>query len=342
MKKIFIGIVLSIMLCLFLWSPSLVKADTYQIGYVWFRFLNQDYNIPVYSTVAGPYHHVGSNSGELCLYRQNNTIISRITIINPATNNSQILYADYTYALFIDDLVVSSTIRYSNRDIPVYGNYDEYEEDLPNQLQRNKIEKIWDDFLHFMRQQLGLEPGPIYELLYDLALGDDSLDTDITFPTLTPTPTPTPIPTSIPVQTIFVPDGNGNTTIIYQYPDPTTGVITQSPYNPNDTNNVVVNYYPSGGSGNDNNTFTSSPQDPYSFDTDLFWADGFGVEMSDSPLSTANDSQKNLKGAADEYSSSVQVMSNSFNVLPIKWLSLVGLLGGIIIIAGLIRTFLGG
>ena len=74
----------------------------------------------------------------------------------------------------------------------------------------------------------------------------------------------------------------------------------------------------------------------------MLFADGFGVEMSESPLGAASQQQEMLKSQAMEYQSSVAVLSNSFGVLPEKWLVLVGILGTILIIAGLIRTFLGG
>lgn len=240
--------------------------------------------------------------------------------------------------------------HYSGFSVTFYNNYDDYQEQLPDEFQPaapSLAEQKWLDFYEWFNEKFGYYPreGSLIDLIRLLAIGDwtDVEDVEITFPTLTPTPTPTPLPTPIPVQTIFVPDGNGNTTIVYQYPDPSTGVITQSPYNPNIENNITVNCDCDGnGSGDDNNHFKPVANDPYSMDASLFWADGFGVKMSDNPLSSTDDNQKTLKAVAEEYTSSVEVLSNSFNVFPFKWLELVGLAGGILIIAGLIRTFLGG
>lgn len=246
-----------------------------------------------------------------------------------------------TYAIYCPTMSTARTFTYDNRTIYVGPDLDTYYENIPEEFRPvpSMSERLWDAFYDIYELIFGFEPmpGSLYDLLRNGAQGEDI---EITFPTLTPTPTPTPTPSPIPVQTIFVPDGNGNTTIIYQYPDPTTGVITQSPYNPNIENNITVNCDCDGGGGS--GTFTGNPQDPYTLDASLLWADGFGVVMSENPLQVVDESQKTLKETAMDYDASVNVLSNSFNVIPLKWIALCGLLGGILIIAGLIRTFLGG
>lgn len=225
----------------------------------------------------------------------------------------------------------------------IYNTYEEFYEDLPSQFKPSLSLQRWNDFYEWFKDKFGYYPSDtslIGVLRYLLTLGEDDSDVPIEFIPPSPTPTPTPTPTPIPVQTIFVPDGNGNTTIIYQYPDPTTGVITQSPYNPNIQNNITVDC--NCDSDNVNDLFGTDPSDPYALTSSMLWQDGFGVQISDNPLTVANQSQQTLAEAASEYSDSVNVLSNSFNVLPYKWLALAGLLGGILIIAGLIRTFLGG
>lgn len=244
---------------------------------------------------------------------------------------------------YIPTLKQTTPLTVGSHTVYFYNDYEDYVNSLPVDL-RPPEPTVWDDFYNWFYHVFGFYPrdDSIIGLLRKLFEGDHSEDTEIIFPTLTPIPTPTPTPTPIPVQTIFVPDGNGNTTIIYQYPDPTTGVITQSPYNPNIENNINIDCDCVGDGSNNVNPFRTVSNDPYSMDASLFWADGFGVQMSDNPLSSTDDNQKTLKAVAEEYTSSVEVLSNSFNVFPFKWLELVGLAGGILIIAGLIRTFLGG
>lgn len=236
----------------------------------------------------------------------------------------------------------TKSLTYNNETILVTGDLDIYYDNIPEEFRPvvpSISEQRWLDFYDWFYDKFGYYPreGSLIDLLRLIAIGDwtDIEEIEISYPAL---PTPTPTPSPIPVQTIFVPDGNGSTTIIYQYTDPTTGLITQSPYNPNI--DIDVNCDCSDNPGN--NIFGNDPSDPTVLTSSMLWADGFGVEISDNPLTAANDSQKSLADAASEYSDSVNVVSNSFNVLPFKWLMLVGLLGGILIIAGLIRTFLGG
>lgn len=338
MKKIFIVIVSSIILYLFLWSPltvSAVTTDRNDVGEGIVQLNNQLYAVDIYSYAVDPTSVSYSYYGWIISFNQ-----TYVFYVNDVETLLTLSNAKYIYIPTLDEnqtLVSGSNICY------FYTDYDDYVDDIPEEF-RPTEPNIWDDFYDWFYNLYGFYPrdDSIIGLLRRLFEGDRTDDTVVVFPTLAPSPTPTPTPTPIPVQTIFVPDGNGNTTIIYQYPDPTTGVITQSPYNPNVTNKIEINCNCDGSSGGDNNPFSSSPQDPYTLDASLFWADGFGVEMSDNPLSAADDSQTNLNAAAEEYNSSVEVLSNSFNVLPFKWITLVGLLGGILILAGLIRTFLGG
>lgn len=341
MKKIFIVMSVAIVMALFS-APSLVKADVpsdlQPCGTGVFITRGVMYESTIYCrAVFFPITNVFNSNGPFkcqfgygdIYFDQNNGtknvagLSNTIGILCPTSQNN------YTYT-------------YQNRTIFCGHDEELYYQSIPEEFRPvpSMSERLWDAFYDIYELIFGYEPmpGSIYDLLRN---GADGEDIEITFPTLTPTPTPSPTPTPIPVQTIFVPDGNGNTTIIYQYPDPTTGVITQSPYNPNIENNITVNC-DCDGNGGGSGTFTSNPQDPYTLDASLLWADGFGVVMSENPLQVVDETQKTLKETAMDYDASVNVLSNSFNVIPLKWIALCGLLGGIIIIAGLIRTFLGG
>lgn len=343
MKKILIVISVAILMALFS-APSIVKAEMVQIGTaivtkngVTFQadLYCDEYPLSLNTTYINSKYWINSQG--------------RYSIEWRYDNQSSICFVNEVNYMYIPTLEQNITIERGPAYNPTlyktyaYNNLSDYNNNIPDEFRPEDpsvIDQIWDSFYDLFELIFGYRPmsGSIYDLLRRNADGEDN---EITFPTLTPTPSPTPTPTPIPVQTIFVPDGNGNTTIIYQYPDPTSGVITQSPYNPNIQNNITVNCE-CDGDGTGSETFTVNPQDPYSLDASLLWADGFGVEMSENPLQATEDQQASLKEAAMEYDESVLVMSNSYNILPVKWILLAGLLGGILIIAGLIRTFLGG
>lgn len=345
MKKILL--VMSVAILIALCSvPSFVYADDNQVGVALCLTNANDSSsyaiVPIFVSSSGTcvsvryvnasnvfQGYVGSFQ-DLYFYNSSD-VLTRCSKANTISGYISTLYSDYTW------LSGNDTRGFFINESDFYAAIPEEYRPSPSLAQQR-----WDAFYEWYKNKYGFYPveGSLIDLLRKLALGDEDPNTEITIPTFAPTPTPTPTPTPIPVQTIFVPDGNGNTTIIYQYPDPTTGVITQSPYNPNIQNNIEVNCNCDGGSGD--GIFSPDPQDPAALTSSMFWADGFGVEITDNPLTAANDSQKSLAEAAAEYSDSVNVVSNSFNVLPFKWLGLVGLLGGILIIAGLIRTFLGG
>lgn len=350
MRKYFIVVVFAMMICFVVVSPSVTSnaAVGLNIGNVIRDNGNNSYSVyelwilnPVeinyigYTTSGGTrwFNVNGSSSNAIMMLDSNGNYINDLS-----SGRSFWAYIPGNYSDFISTANGNQCRFYSNRDNFINAIPEEFRPTEPT-----LAEQRWDAFYEWYKNKFGYYPteGSLIDILRNLALGDEDANTEIIFPTLTPAPSPTPTPTPIPVQTIFVPDGTGNTTIIYQYTDPTTGVITQSPYNPNVQNNIEINC-DCDDDGFGNNIFGNDPTDPYSLTSSMLWADGFGVEITDNPLTAANDSQKSLAEAASEYSDSVNVVSNSFNVLPFKWLVLVGLLGGILIIAGLIRTFLGG
>lgn len=348
MKKILLVMSVAILIALCS-APSIVYAADYQIGVA---LCSTDPNnssyyeiTPVYVSTLGSYGMCVSvtyyNAGNVfrgyvgsytdIYYYNNADTVTYCSKANTISGCITTLYSDYTW------LSGNDTRGFFISETDFYNAIPEEYRPAPSIAQQR-----WDAFYEWYKNKFGFYPveGSLIDLLRKLALGDEDANTEITILTFAPTPTPNPTPTPIPVQTIFVPDGNGNTTIIYQYTDPTTGVITQSPYNPNIQNNIEIDCDCDGDTGN--SIFSPDPQDPAALTSSMLWADGFGVEITDNPLTAANDSQKSLAEAAAEYSDSVNVVSNSFNILPFKWLGLVGLLGGILIIAGLIRTFLGG
>lgn len=350
MKKVLITISVAILMALCS-APSFSKAAEYVIGQVWYRWTvgstYTDYLVDIYiKSDIVPTHMTYSSSNQFQVMNSSNLSVKYQVYYHRYWDDN----GEYTLPLGINSGYCPTLINtYSWYWIDgyryFYNDLNDFYDNVPPEIvpeEPSIAEQRWDEYYEWFKEKYGFYPlpGSLIDILRKLALGDESEDTVITFPSLTPSPTPTPTPTPIPVQTIFVPDGNGNTTIIYQYPDPTTGVITQSPYNPNITNNIEIDCNCDGGSSN--GIFSPDPQDPAALTSSMLWADGFGVEISENPLTVANNSQQSLSDAAAEYSDSVAVVSNSFNVLPFKWLTLVGLLGGILIIAGLIKTFLGG
>lgn len=333
MKKIitFAGIAILFVL---LSAPSFVKSAVYEVGicYVEYngnRFISTIYQEDDSRTVTSVRFDssgwVYSNNYAPLRYGYNNTT-------NVATRNTII-------SAYIPTLESSLIWSYGDIDRIITGDYDDYVESLPEELRPEPpswSEQLWIDFLDFLEFQLGLDPfdGGIWNFFKRYFEDPENETLEIYFPTNTPTPTPTPRPTPIPVQTIYVPDGNGSYTIIYQYPDP-SGTITQSPYNPNV--DVTVDVDCDCDDGNDYN-----PTDPmyYSFDG-LTWASVDG-DLTGSPAMSAGQSLEAIKVEVDSYDEPIKVVSNSFGALPSKWLSLVGLLGACLIVAGLIRTFLGG
>lgn len=339
MKKILLVMSVAILMALCS-APSSVKADMIQAGTAIYMLNGEAVSLNIYSSVTVTQISVRSNDTI-------QTDQGGYLWIGLPDGNYNTFYLQFGVTAYIPTLANTTTLTHNGNICVFYNDYDSYIESLPEEFQPvepSQSEQRWEEFYEWFHDKFGYYPreGSLIDLIRLLAIGDwtDREEVEITFPTLTPTPSPTLTPTPIPVQTIFVPDGNGNTTIIYQYPDPTTGVITQSPYNPNITNNINIDCNCDGGSGD--NTFGIDPYDPTALTSSMLWADGFGVQITDNPLTAANDSQQTLADTAAEYSDSVHVVSNSFNVLPFKWLTLVGLLGGILIIAGLIRTFLGG
>lgn len=350
MRKYFIIMAFAMMVIFVVMSPSTLSKAEYlgtQVGNVIVDSGNGNYEVYDLFVLSPPSITAISyiTSSGTRWFTVNGINSKQIIKGRDGTNYGQ-LNSGVSFWAYVAGSFEDISFVVNNNNCHFYSNVDNFNNAIPEQFRPGPpslAEQRWDAFYEWYKNKFGFYPteGSLIDLLRKLAIGDEDANTEIIFPTLTPVPSPTPTPTPIPTQTIFVPDGNGNTTIIYQYIDPTTGLITQSPYNPNIQNNIVIDC-DCGGDSNGYNIFGSDPTDPYTLTSSMFWADGFGVEITDNPLTAANDSQKSLAEAAAEYSDSVNVVSNSFNVLPFKWLGLVGLLGGILIIAGLIRTFLGG
>lgn len=126
-------------------------------------------------------------------------------------------------------------------------------------------------------------------------------------------PSPTPYPTQIPYQTLLVPDGNGNTTIIYKYNDPSGVPITATAPPPEPTYSIQI---------------TDSPV----------------VNVSGVPVPPDEGLQDVIDAIDDnleEYEPGFTAIGNSMSVLPIKWFFFFGIPAAIIIIAGVIKSLLG-
>lgn len=333
MKRFFIALTFAVFLALFS-APSLVQAaNYYPIGRICYR--GSDMTLYVINYPETPTYVTFSSGGYL----------------DTSGGRSCMVYTDYWgsagyYSVRYDEFtdiylpsLTNYTSPYNDRRIISYNGtthiifksesdyLDTFPEDSP----------AWDLFWEIFHSIYGFYPLPgslWYNLRYD---NEYDVNTDINFPTNAPTPTPAPAPTPIPVQTIYVPDGNGNYTIIYQYPD-SNGNPTQSPYNPND---FVINVNCDCGGGSDPDQ-DHNKQDPYYAPIDYFSWGSVDGEFTDSPAYTAGQSLDIIKASVEDSDADMKIVSNSFNFLPPKWLTLVGLLGAVLIVAGLIRTFLGG
>lgn len=342
MKKIFIVMSVAILMALCS-APSFVKADDYTCGQLWYNFQSVDYLVDCYTTSNIVPVDFAYTSRNQCYVMDSGGNIYDLYFRDPNTNTQYTVIRGGIRLGYIPTLLAD----YDYGGVHIIRDYTTFVNSLPEDLrpelpEPSLAQQRWDAFYEWFKLKHGFYPvdGSLIDLLRKLVLGDENSNTEIVFPTFVPTPTPIPSSTPIPVQTIFVPDGSGNTTIIYQYPDPDTGDITQSPYNPNTETYIDLNCNCTNNS--DDGTFSSDPQDPFTLTSSMLWADGSGTQLTENPLTAANVSQQSLADAASDYTSSVNVVSNSFNVLPFKWLTLVGLAGGILIIAGLMRTFLGG
>lgn len=331
MKKIitFAGIAILFVL---LSAPSFVKAAFDQVGSGIYIIdgvatpvsLIADGAVTRVTLGEAPYNGIRVNYGGLWYGTPPNGVVTTLQL-------------QYCVTMYIPTLEQTTTLTRGDYSCTFYNDLGDYKDSLPEEFQPSWNEKLWDGFLDFLEFQLGLDPfdGGIWEFFSKYFQDPENESLEIIYPTNVPTPTPTPRPTPIPVQTIYIPDGNGSYTIIYQYPDP-SGTITQSPYNPNIDVNVDVDCNCDSGPQN------YYPQDPmYAPLEGLSWSSPDG-SLTGSPAMSASQSLDAIKAEVDSYDEPIKVVSNSFGALPAKWLGLVGLLGACLIVAGLIRTFLGG
>lgn len=248
-----------------------------------------------------------------------------------AGDSSSFVYDSQVAYLYIPSCTNPGTFG----NVTVYNDYDAFMDSIPEEYIPQDEDSAWDAFYDMFENIYGFRPvsGSLIDWLRRIFDGDEENE-DLIFPTYSPTPTPTPRPTPIPIQTIYVPDGNNSYTIIYQYELP-DGSITQSPYNPN----IDIDIDCSCGDGNHDYPNSNDPM--YAPIGDFSWGT-IDSNFTDTPAMSAGQSLDMIKAEVDSYDEPIKVVSNSFGALPGKWLGLVGLLGACLIVAGLIRTFLGG
>lgn len=127
-------------------------------------------------------------------------------------------------------------------------------------------------------------------------------------------PTPTPYPTQIPYQQQVVPDGNGGFTVQYVYLNPSGTPVTATAPPPEPTYTIKI---------------TDSPQYDIS-----------GVPVP--PADGLQDAIDAIDDNIDEYQVGFEAVQGSFSTLPIKWYFFFGVPAAILLIAGIIRSLLGG
>jgi len=165
--------------------------------------------------------------------------------------------------------------------------------------------------------------------------GNDPTDINIVgYSTPTPQPTPTPKPTPIQYSVSLI-DINGGQEIIYNYVDPTSGLPTSSPYNPNI--DITIQ---SGGSGTTITTpvpvilATGTPE----FQNILFTSeDSTDLEINVGQIGEYVDV---IENGLIENTDAMEEVSNIFSMLPNNWFMIIGIIACIPIIAAVISRFL--
>ena len=156
----------------------------------------------------------------------------------------------------------------------------------------------------------------------------------IGYSTPTPQPTPTPKPTPIPYSVSLI-DINGGQEIIYNYVDPTSGLPTSSPYNPNI--DITIQ---GGGSSTTITTpvpvilATGTPE----FQNILFTSeDSNDLEINVGQIGEYVDV---IENGLIENTAAMEEVSNIFSILPNNWFMIIGIIACIPIIAAVISRFL--
>lgn len=151
--------------------------------------------------------------------------------------------------------------------------------------------------------------------------------------TPTPFPTPTPKPTPIPYSTVIKNDGQGNSTIVYQYNNP-EGTPTESPVNPNINYNYNNSININGGDRN-NPIYVQDVGNPEF--TSI-------IDLSDNTISVnIGNLDDSIDAFTDPLSSNVEdvgKISDIFSVFPDDIMITIGCIACISLVAGIIGRFL--
>lgn len=202
----------------------------------------------------------------------------------------------------------------NNSEKAYYDSYDDYINPNPSwfEIWSNSIYQFLNDWIPWA-VDLDNWLDDIYLDLFGMKLDGDDVQygNDVEFYDL---PSPTPFPTPIPYQQQLAPDGSGGFIIKYIYPDPSGNPITATAPPPQPTYVIKI---------------TDTPQ----------------FDISGVPIPPAEGLQEAIDAIddnIDDYQDGFDAIQGSFSTLPVKWFFFFGIPAAIILIAGIIRSLLGG
>lgn len=207
------------------------------------------------------------------------------------------------------------TLTSSSGTTYCYSDYDEFVENLPPEYRPEEpSEPTWWDLVKDYLFGFGDEPlwdliPDLWDLWFGFHLDGDDVQYGEPIEYIDP-PSPTPFPTQIPYQTIINPSGE----VTYKYIGPSGVPITATAPPPEPTYTIIITDYPK--------------------------YDVSGVPVP--PDEGLNDIIDSLDDTVTEYQEGLSVVQNSMSVLPLKWFFFFGIPAAIIIIAGIIKSLLGG
>lgn len=247
------------------------------------------------------------------------------------------------YTINAQSNIILNNISYTVNN-PTIGDFfpslDDYEDSLTQDSWWDNLKDGFEDLIYGIP---GVDPlRPIWDWLFDLG-SDPEEPVDSIQNISTPAPTPTQIPYLVTQQTITNGD-TSTTTYIYTYNDPTSGNIvtaTAPPEQPGRLNTGPVNY-PSGNGGNNSDPSQYHTTDPLIVPEFSWLSQNTGNEALDNPLDTLSDSLSISKTQINQYKDGATSIFDIIGQLPTELYMLLGLGVTILVIAGIIRTFLGG
>lgn len=288
----------------------------------------------VFATVAfpeGTYIIIGGAGGAYRGYNSENPISYVLNGTTLTFSSSSIIY-EYTFSSGADEIpsyeqilngsLLSTSYSFTRYYVPavniyvVNGSFNGSginSETYPN-LPEPEPDPTWWDLVKDYLFGFGEEPlwdliPDLWDLWFGFHLDGDDVEYGEPIEYIEP-PSPTPFPTQIPYQTIINPSGE----VTYKYIGPSGVPITATAPPPEPTYTIQITDYPQ--------------------------YDVSGVPVP--PDEGLNDIIDSLDDTVSEYQEGLSVVQNSMSVLPLKWFFFFGIPAAIIIIAGIIKSLLGG